>query len=221
MTDWRWNATAGRYIDAATGQFLSRDYALGLIEQSIQSAIDVTDTLAGYVKNGLINVNDWTELMRAEIKDEYIRQYLAGIGGVEMMTPSDWGKIGAMLKDQYGYLKGFAEDLPNLSEGQIRLRASMYVDSAREANERAHATVANSMGFDLVGWVPNPDLENCPTCLARADAGFVEAGPRGGFMDDDLGKEVFPADGNSFCLTHCGCHLIYKNSKTGDTFEEL
>lgn len=218
MANWRWNESAGRYIDTETGKFISRTYALDLIKQSIQQSIVVTDTLANYVSNGLIAVDDWKSLMRSEIRDEYIRQYLAGIGGREMMTPADWGKIGSLLKEQYKFLDGFAKEVPNLSEAQIRVRAAMYSESAGQANEMAHAKVALARGFDTVYWNVDPNLENCDVCLERQRQGGSPIGPRGGFMSID--GEVFPKDCTAPCMTRDGCTLTYENSKTGEVFEE-
>lgn len=221
MADFRWNETAGRYIDNETGKFVSKAYVMDLLEQSLASTTSVTDTLATYVYNGEISIPDWTTLMRNEIKGEYIRQYLAGVGGREMMTQSDWGKLGAMLKEQYNtYLKGFARDIPNLSEGQIKMRAAMYIDSAHKAYEEANAKVAAGLGFDEVFWEVDPQLENCEICLGRMSQGWVPVGENGGFIDEEYGGEVYPGDGNSYCLTKCGCHLRYRNSQTGEEMDE-
>ena len=37
---------------------------------------------------------DWERLMRQEIKEQYITEYIAGRGGREQMTARDWGICG-------------------------------------------------------------------------------------------------------------------------------
>lgn len=87
------------------------------------------------------DVNGWAAGMRQAVKDAYTQQYMLGRGGREAMTQADWGALGNMLRDQYRYLDGFANDIRmgRLSEGQIRMRAKMYIDSAVEAYERGRA----------------------------------------------------------------------------------
>jgi len=140
MPAYRWDVVAKRYRDTDTGRFLSREKALEFVDGSLQAGRSATGTLAGLVADGKISPTDWRDKMRQEVKDEYIRQYLSAIGGLAVMTQADWGSVGGMLKEQYKYLDKFYGEVAagNLSEGQIAARAGMYINSAREANERAH-----------------------------------------------------------------------------------
>jgi len=145
---WVWSIAAKRYRDTDTGQFLSRESALDFVSQSIAQSQLVVDQLSSLVAGGQLDPNDWRDLMRQEIKTEYIREYLLGIGGREQMTFADWGSIGGMLKEQYAYLENFMDEIIslNLSEGQITARARMYTESAREGFERAKVRAA---GIDI------------------------------------------------------------------------
>ncbi|MDD5245620.1 MAG: hypothetical protein PHU49_16550 [Syntrophorhabdaceae bacterium] len=53
------------------------------------------------------------------------------------MTQADWGRIGSMVKKQYEYQAKFAAEVAagNLTEPQIAMRSSMYVNSATQAYE--------------------------------------------------------------------------------------
>jgi len=219
MTDWRWNETAHRYQDADTGRFISHTYALSLIQESIRQAIFATDTLAGFVSNGSVSVDDWLALMREEVKGEYIRQYLSAIGGRSQMTQSDWGVIGGLLAYQFLRLLNFKNSITGMSEAQIRVRAAMYSESAGQAYEMAHAKVAKGWGADTAAWFVNPALENCSVCLERQQMGPRPIGPRGGFMSTVDG-EVFPKDCTAPCLVRDGCSIEFTNSKTGQVYEE-
>jgi len=135
---WKWNSRARRYYNDETGQFMPRTTVLNYVQGSINAGGLVTDTLADLVTQGRLSPPDWRDMMREEIKREYIRQYLLGIGGRDQMTFEDWGRLGGMLKEQYGYLEGFYKEIDKLSEGQVAVRARMYSASAREAYERAN-----------------------------------------------------------------------------------
>lgn len=76
--------------------------------------------------------------MRKELRTTYTAQYMAGRGGKNVMTQSDWGKVGNMLKGQYAYLNDFAKEIASgkLSQAQIAARAGMYTSSASQAYER-------------------------------------------------------------------------------------
>ena len=216
---WHWNILANRYQDDLTGQFISHAHVLELIDQSMLTATYVTDSLAGFVASGTLNALDWKVAFQAEIKGEYIRQYLAGIGGRNVMTQADWGSIGGMLKEQYGYLNGFYDDIAagRLTEGQIRARMAMYINSGREAYERAHGRSATKWGADEVAWIINPAVDNCPTCEGRALMGWMPKNEDGSFPSMD--GPVWPGSGASECLTNCKCSLVYRNSKTDEIFE--
>jgi hypothetical protein len=164
---WAWNKKAHRYYNTDTGRFLSRTRALEFVDQSLAASGNAVDLLAGYVADGMLAPADWYALMAEEIKGEYIRQYLLGRGGLSQMTQADWGSIGGMLKEQYSYLKPFAEQIAqgNLSEGQIRSRARMYVNSAREAYERANAR-AQSDGMLVLPAYPGDGQTVCLTNCA-------------------------------------------------------
>lgn len=151
MADWYWNPAAQRYQDAATGRFLAGDKVLEWTRESISASQAASDKLAELVAERALSPDAWELLMREELKREYIRQYLAGIGGQAQMTQADWGSIGGMLKEQYiGHLDIFADEIAagKLSEAQIRSRARMYFESAKEAYERANARARS--GGELV-----------------------------------------------------------------------
>jgi hypothetical protein len=207
---WKWNQTAHRYYNTDTGRFLTHARALEFIEQGLAASGSVVDNLAAYVADGLLAPGDWYTLMAREVKGEYIRQYLAGIGGRAQMTQADWGSIGGMLKEQYGHLQGFMEEIAQgkLSEAQIRARARMYTNSAREAYERAHAKVAGQAGNDQEIWVLSA-AEHCEDCLAFAAENW-----------QPLGHFPMPGAGHTKCLTNCGCHLGYRKSETGEVWGE-
>jgi hypothetical protein len=90
--------------------------------------------------NGDISIQRWVLRFRDRLKDAYINEYMLARGGRSAMTQRDWGRLGRMLRDQYGYLDRFAQDVAagRLSKDQIQARSEMYFKSARQAYERGH-----------------------------------------------------------------------------------
>jgi len=103
------------------------------------------------VASGQMPVEVWHQRMRDEIRRNYIQQYLAGRGGLEKMTAVDWGSVGGMIAEQYRWLDNFAAQIAagELSAAQIRVRAQMYINSSREAYERASAQPPDFLITDL------------------------------------------------------------------------
>ena len=218
-TNWRWDKRVGRYRDTVTGRFISKAHVLELLQFSINASNAAVDSLANYIANGMISPSDWMNAFRWEIKSEYIRQYLVGIGGRAQMTPSEWGKLGSLIKEQYQYLKGFAADVAKgeMTEGQIRARMNMYINSSREAYFVARGRVIVKLKlFDEVIWTLGI-AEHCPDCIERSEMGWMPITEDGGFPTAD--GSAFPGDGSTVCLTNCKCQLNYRNSATEEEYE--
>lgn len=161
---YQWVTTARRYRDTETGRFVAAATVRNMAQESIDRTSSNADSLAARVAGGELNADDWRSLFREDIKREYIRQYLAGVGGINNMTAADWGSVGGMLADQYRYLDGFATEIANgnLTEGQIAARARMYISSAREAYERANAR-AYGLPDDALPHIPGDGSTACLT----------------------------------------------------------
>ena len=200
---WQWDAKLGRYRDSK-GLFLANKKVLSMSRKSITTGSGATDVLAQLWGSGALNADDWYSLMREEIKGEYIRQYLLGIGGVSQMNAQRWGQVGGMIADQYRYLENFRDEIAagNLTEAQIAARSQMYMRSASEGFERARARVADDHGYDQERWVLDGG-EHCEDCVAFAGEGWKP-----------FGYFPFPGAGKTKCLTNCLCAKQYRKART-------
>lgn len=192
-----WNPTQARYRDTETGRFVSRDTVLDYVRQSIESSGEVTKTLAERVAGGQLASREFLTVFKQEIKDEYIRQYVAGRGGLGSMTQQDWGTLGSMLKEQYKYANNFASEIADLSEAQIVLRSGMYIESANQAFEAGYRkSILASGNFTEERWMLG-DKQHCSGCIDNAAMGWVAIGQ-------------LPAFGSTPCGVRCGCHISYR-----------
>jgi hypothetical protein len=211
---WAWLDRLKTYVNQAVGRILNRATV-----RSIGSVNHVVNTKLGDAATqdllaDSITAAQWEQRMRTLIKNSYIEQYLLGRGGKENTTRRDYSSIGGMLKEQYKYLRKFAQEIEsgNLSPGAIANRSRMYVNSSREAFERAQRRALSNNGTDLgkmdVHW--NLGLaEHCDDCVAFEGLGWIPAdkNPFGG---------AFPGSGDTKCLTNCKCMLSYRNRDTGE-----
>lgn len=110
-------------------------------DQAVAGNAAAVDALSARLSIGEINVQQWVKQFRTLLKDTYLQQYMLGRGGVEAMTQADYGRVGQMLRKQYGYMDQFAREIAsgNLSPGQIAYRSRLYMNSATQAYEAARA----------------------------------------------------------------------------------
>ena len=156
-----------RYRDS-NGRFISRERVLNAVQSSIDHSSNKAAALVQNYKDGNINILDFEKLARQEIKKAYIREGILGKGGGrDNMTSRDWSSIGGMLKEQYGYLHSFANDIHanDYTQGQIETRLQMYFKSSREAYERMNMS---SFGVPALPAQPGDGSTICLTnCNCR------------------------------------------------------
>lgn len=125
---------------------------------------DATDTLSESLRAGRITLGMFEQDMRTRM-----REYIGGMamiskGGVDSMTPSDWGKVGAELKKQYKWLHGFSqaiyENREDITVEAIKARARLYGEAGLKM---AHIIQAG----DIVGFLPWLPKDGSTACLNR------------------------------------------------------
>lgn len=208
-----WDADEGLYLDPA-GQQVERDLIQRLMDESLRWSEDRAFLLAqqGTTEREIFNS------VSAVIKSEYIRQYSLGLGGLSNMTFSDWGTLGAMLRNEYKYVREFAAlaMAGKLTDTQFRYRINQMINSARAAYNRAKGKVAKLLGFDRVSWELLAGANHCDICLERNGQGSRPIGKAGGFPTSE--GDAFPGDGSAHCGMNDKCHLKYTNSVTGKEY---
>lgn len=197
---WAWDASVSRYRDLKTGRFLPSSYVRDWAQESMDATSNRVYFLANSVVNSTLGPDDFKVLFREEIKHEYIRQFLAGIGGLDRMTQEYWGSIGGMLIEQYKWLDNFVNEMKvaMMSVDAIYQRMKMYIDSAREAYERAVSFASKLIGVTQELWVLGR-AEHCDDCIAFSDEGW-----------QPIDYFPFPGQGKTACLTKCRCHKEYR-----------
>lgn len=205
---WYWDEDSWRFADKG-GNFLTRAQLADYLERSIAESANVLHGLASRYLGGALTRDEFIGLVRAELKGEYIRQYLLGIGGRNQMTFSDWGRIGASLKEQYKYLNEFAKTLVDkgFSEAQLRNYLGMYVNSSREAFEKAFGKNASRWGADEELWILSGVTVSCDDCIDFSEQGWQE-----------IGYFPEPGAGRTSCKTNCHCSKSYRNSVTQEEY---
>lgn len=199
-SDYAWNETAGRYINLSTGRFVPfnavRDQLESVIDQSAIRMNGITQQLI----DQQVSLAEWQSVMMEQIKLSHTAAAAASRGGWAQMSQSDWGAAGRMIRDQYDYLRNFAEEIASgkqALDGRALVRADLYGDAARgtfEQMRRRYEQQQNGMQEEIriLG-----EADHCPGCLEQASLGWQTIGTL-----DPIGAEE--------CITRCHCTFRYR-----------
>jgi len=137
---WTWDDKAQRYRETASGRFIGIERMNELRGQFISQQKNVLESLTDSYYNGSLTLQKYHKQTREIIKDTYIDLYAMGAGGRKNLSARDWGRIGAMLKEQYKYLDNLMAQIERgeISPAQAAARLNMYLNSANEALWKAY-----------------------------------------------------------------------------------
>lgn len=195
-----WDAGIAQYRDrnGYTVPPASIKWAVEQVISGVQAEIRGHCTrLAG----GSLSVPAWQLAMTDTIRALHTASAAAGKGGWDAMTPADWGRVGALTKQQYGYLAGFAGAL---ADGAVDVQSAGFAARAELYGAAAHLTYEQSA---RIAALEAPALtqeanrlgsaDHCPDCLSATAEGWVAIG------------ELIPP-GARVCGPRCRCALEYR-----------
>lgn len=174
---WKWNDSAKRYtvtkegaaiLGRRAGTFVSVDTLNDGREKFIDHQKQRAQKLVGDLVEERTNMTQWVLNMREELKQVHLAQYMLAKGGKNNMTQADYGRVGAVLREQYQYLNNFASDIVtrDLSEAQIRARMNLYFNNSNASFERGRAA---SHGLQLPAYPADGATQCKSNCKCRWD----------------------------------------------------
>ena len=194
----RWDARTGQYHDPATGRFVARAAVRGALDAAIDGAGKEVRATTQALREGTLALRDWQQTMEQNIKHVHLASAAAARGGWAQMTQADFGRCGAAIKEQYGYLRGWVQEieagLP--LDGRLLVRAEMYIQAGRgiyhhfdedEQRRRGRTEEKNVLGV----------ADHCEGCLAEDARDWVPLG------------ELVPV-GDRLCKSFCHCSVEYR-----------
>lgn len=216
LTEYIWNAGAGIYINAATGRFVKFTDVL----VSVEDIVDFEKERMGSVTDQLIaheiSLADWQSQMMSLIKQGNNMVAVAARGGIDQMSFADWGAVGNATRDQYAYLRNFAQEIADGKQplnGSARVRAQLYADAIENQFERfRRRNEAIYNGAQEERRIIDPAAEHCETRVDKDTGeeliGCVELAAMGWRKVGTL-----PHIGKSPCIVRCRCHFIFRKKE--------
>lgn len=197
--DFDWNERALRYRNRVTGKFVSSKVIVGALDNVITASSRNIETITQALLDGNISLVDWRAGMAGEMKIIHTAAAAASKGGWAQMTPSDWGKVGSLLKDQYKYLDNFAGQIASGKvplDGRLMVRAKLYAGAGHGTYEDMKRRLFEQRGYTEERRVLTPG-ENCNGCIEQAGRGWSPIGTL-----DRIGSEE--------CRSNCRCDFEYR-----------
>jgi hypothetical protein len=183
-----------RWRNSSTGRFVSNDAVVGEMRRHQTATYGTLDSLTKQLYAGQINVGQWQVAVASELKDAHLAQAMFGAGGRRNMGFAEFGRVGQTLREQYGFLDRFAQEIAagKISEAQALARIEMYGDASQQSYWAEYAERSSGLLYYRL----NP-AEHCSDCIAR------EAG-------NPYTKETlrgYPGDGSTKCKTRDKCTI--------------
>lgn len=197
MTDFGWNPRAGQYV-RPNGQFVPRAEVRRAIDTSIRAEEAVARSLADDLRTGRITLETWRTEMREMIKAVHVYSAAAAKGGWAQMTPADYGRVGQIVRGEYGFLEAFARKIATGKmplDGRIQGYALQYALAGRDTYHMTERATMTAAGFRFELNVLHP-ADHCEMCLDETARGRVPIG------------SLIPI-GRRTCRRFCKCSLSY------------
>jgi hypothetical protein len=208
-TGYAWNGT--RYYDLETGRFVSMSAVRDALESVIDASAIRMNNLSQDLVNGTITLAQWENGMMANIKTAHVAATAAANGGWAQVSQSDWGAAGQLIREQYEYLRNFAGQIADGTQGldgRLLVRSDMYGDASRDTFEAIRQRRMIADGFEEERGILEPGVDHCDGCLERAEEEWQPIGT------------LLPI-GDAECATRCHCTMEYRRRDINGEWEEV
>ena len=126
-----------QFRDEATGRFVSRADLRRRVDVYVDNVRARVKQAGERLRDGRLTLPQWQLEMESIIKRGHTASGAIGSGGWKQATSADWGRIGARVKSEYGYLQNFAIDIENglPLDGRFLNRAQQYGQAVCQSYE--------------------------------------------------------------------------------------
>lgn len=193
-----WSVESGRYRDTRTGRYISELRIRSGIDRAIARSSREMSAMSEDLRAGRISLSEWSRLMREEIKSQQIAAATIARGGAAQMSPTDYGRVGGAVANQYRYLNRFEKQIAKglVLDGRFKARVDLYSEAARTTYETTkRERVEHSGGEEernILG-----DAQHCEECEELTAAGWQPIGS-------------MPPPGRRQCGNRCKCRLAFR-----------
>lgn len=206
--DYLFNPKTQRYHykqGAGRGQFVPMTAVRFMMQRNIeQTQVDIK-TIGELLINKKISLSTWEETTAIALKNLHIQSYLLGRGGKNAMEQRDYGLIGQRLRNEYQYLRRFAEEIrtKGISKAEFFRRLDLYSNAGSGLYEKARTEGHLKSDFAWEKRV-RTKTESCQSCIAYEGLGW-----------QPIGTLPAPTE-RCECRSNCGCIKEFSKEKPRD-----
>jgi hypothetical protein len=205
-----WNERSARFRDVKTGRYISQSRVTAALNDVIDAAAAEMKAASVGLQTGQITLAQWQLVMEANIKNMHLASASMAKGGWNQLTQADFGRIGSIIKQEYGFLRKFALEISSgkqplngtfLQRAQEYMRAgkvTYYEVLKREKEKRLEVYVRNARHA----------RDSCPLCIEQERLGYVRT--------DD--PRLIPP-GRRTCRGYCKCEWIFSTAEEAGIVE--
>lgn len=182
MAGWayEWDEWNQRYRSLQTGRWVSSRTVRSEVDAFIEASQEGrVRTLTNLLLDQRLSLGEWQTQMALEIKAEHTANAVLARGGWEQMTQHDWGRVGAIVKDDYRHLNQWAADLQSgkaAFDDTMQTRAFMYIENSYSTYQTIKREAAKDAGFLYEVNVLDKEAQHCSDCEDMTALGVVPIG---------------------------------------------
>jgi len=195
-----WSASALQYRDSQ-GRYVSPRAINHAVDYVIRGASERMVAMSQGLQDGTLSLAAWQEQMAAEMKMLHVAAAAMGRGGWAQMSQADWGWTGHELRNQYGWLRNFAQDIATGHQpldGRLLNRTRLYAEAARGTQREMQRRMGQQIGHSQERNQLGAADRHCAACLSCSAQGWVPIG-------------TLPRVGGRTCGTRCKCSILTRH----------
>ncbi len=198
IKDFVYNVSRGQY-ETSDGQVVPAERVIAAVERRQEDGAQLVNTLVRELVDDKITVHEWQDMFAVELRRMHSQSFAAGRGGWDAITIADRRIIEQRLRDEYLFLREFANDIKSgkLTEAQIGARMRLYTEHVKASYWQGQNEAQVAANKSQMRRVLNP-AEHCPDCTGYASQGWVP-----------IGSLPLPGDGSE-CRSNCACGVEYR-----------
>lgn len=174
---YKWSPATGQYVGPG-GRFVARSTVRAAIDLALDAEKARALLLSQKLRNGTISLDAWRAEMREMIKTVHLYDAAIARGGFAQMTAADYGRVGQIVRLEYGWLERFAVDLASGRQpldGRFLRRAQDYAEAGRATYHATETATMRNAGFRYEWNILHP-ADHCIGCLGETSRGRVPIG---------------------------------------------
>lgn len=211
---YRWDPVVRRFR-APNGRFVAPTTVRSQLDHVLDGIGAEMKAISGQLRSGEISLGQWQTAMMEKIKESHLTAAVAERGGWSQMTQSDFGRVGQIIRREYGYVRNFADEIASGKvslDGRIDARANLYGQAGRDTFYRFEHREQMREGRREVASYLNP-ADHCSECVDLADNWYDLETLE---LVEGTGPPVYEYIGQRICRSNCRCGERYRDAVTGE-----